>query len=390
MANKKHYNSLFNLIIPAILINLVTGSVYCWSLLSKAVMDTFACTKFQADISFSLAIFFLGMSGAIFGSVAEKNPKLMYILSTITFISGLIVSGLACYTGCLPLLWLGFGCLLGIGCGTSYVANPKSLSVWFRHNKGKGTSIAILSFGFAKVFGTALIQFLLAHFDLFGTFLIMSLTYFIPMMASTLMFKKIPFKLKDKVNTEKIKDILLTKKYGAIWLMFCANITCGLAFIANEAPMLRTFGFGLVAISLISSLSSAFNSLGRFGFAALSDWKGREFAYFVIFGISILACLMNLSYAPIVFVIALMMINMGYGGGFSALPALITKHYGLTKTSTIHGLTLSGWAMGGLFGPILANTVSYQTLLLVLAGIYGMSLFVVKRYVTDTTKKLNK
>ena len=381
MKNKRHYNSIVNLILPAILINLVTGSVYCWSLLSKAVMDTFTCTKFQADISFSLAIFFLGMSGAVFGSVAEKNPKLMYILSTITFISGLILSGIACYTGILPLLWIGFGVLLGIGCGTSYVANPKSLSVWFRHNKGKGTSIAILSFGFAKVFGTIIIQTLLSHFNLFGTFLIMSLIYFIPMMTSTLMFKKIPFKLLDNVKQEKIIDILKTKKYMAIWFMFFANISCGLAFIANEAPMLRTFGFGMVAISIISSMSSVFNSLGRFGFAALSDWKGREYAYFVIFGLSIIACLFNLSYVPVIFVIALMMINMGYGGGFSALPALITKHYGISKTSTIHGLTLSAWGIAGLVGPMLANVLSYQSLLFVLAGIYGISLISVKKFV---------
>ena len=344
-------------------------------------MDTFTCTKFQADISFSLAIFFLGMSGAVFGSVAEKNPKLMYILSTITFIAGLTLSGIACYTGILPLLWLGFGVLLGIGCGTSYVANPKSLSVWFRHNKGKGTSIAILSFGFAKVFGTIIIQTLLSHFNLFGTFLIMALIYFIPMMTSTLMFKKIPFKLQDNVKQEKIIDILKTKKYMAIWFMFFANISCGLAFIANEAPMSRTFGFGMVAISVISSMSSVFNSLGRFGFAALSDWKGREYAYFVIFGLSIIACLFNLSYVPVIFVIALMLINMGYGGGFSALPALITKHYGISKTSTIHGLTLSAWGIAGLVGPMLANLLTYQSLLFVLAGIYGISLISVKKFV---------
>lgn len=327
-------------------------------------METFNCTKFQADISFSLAIFFLGMSGAVFGSIAEKNPKLMYILSTITFILGLVVSGLACLTGYIELLWIGFGILLGTGCGTSYVANPKSLSVWFRHNKGKGTSIAILSFGFAKVFGTMIIQFLLAHFSLFGTLMIMSGIYFVPMMISTLLFKKIPFKLNDKVSTESIWNIVKTKKYMAIWFMFCANITCGLAFIANEAPMLRAFGFGMVAIGLISSLSSVFNSLGRFGFAALSDWKGREYAYYVVFGISILACLMNLSYAPIIFVVALMMINMGYGGGFSALPSLITKHYGITKTSTIHGLTLSGWAFGGIFRPTIGKHIKLSNIVM--------------------------
>ena len=36
------------------------------------------------------------------------------------------------------------------------------------------------------------------------------------------------------------------------------------------------------------------------------------------------------------------------------------------------------------FGPLLANTVSYQTLLFVLAGIYGLSFVIVKRYVKET------
>ena len=74
--------------------------------------------------------------------------------------------------------------------------------------------------------------------------------------------------------------------------------------------------------------------------------------------------------------------------GFSCLPSLITKHYGITKTSTIHGLTLSGWAMGGIFGPLLANTLSYQTLLLVLTGIYGMSFIAVKTFVKQDIHKI--
>ena len=74
--------------------------------------------------------------------------------------------------------------------------------------------------------------------------------------------------------------------------------------------------------------------------------------------------------------------------GFSALPSLITKHYGITKTSTIHGLTLSGWACGGVFGPLLANTLSYQTLLWVLTGIYGMSFIAVKTFVKQDMKSV--
>ena len=50
---------------------------------------------------------------------------------------------------------------------------------------------------------------------------------------------------------------------------------------------------------------------------------------------------------------------------------------------------MSGWACGGVFGPLLANTLSYQTLLWVLAGIYGMSFIAVKTFVKQDIHKIN-
>ena len=44
--------------------------------------------------------------------------------------------------------------------------------------------------------------------------------------------------------------------------------------------------------------------------------------------------------------------------------------------------------MGGIFGPMLANALSYQTLLIALSGIYGLSLLAVKKCVK--TDKLAK
>ena len=39
----------------------------------------------------------------------------------------------------------------------------------------------------------------------------------------------------------------------------------------------------------------------------------------------------------------------GYGGGFSALPSLITKHYGITKTSTKE-TSMGGFILGLFIG----------------------------------------
>lgn len=46
----------------------------------------------------------------------------------------------------------------------------------------------------------------------------------------------------------------------------------------------------------------------------------------------------------------LLIVNLGYGGGFSTLPALLSERFGMDNISKIHGLALSAWAIAGLTG----------------------------------------
>ena len=52
----------------------------------------------------------------------------------------------------------------------------------------------------------------------------------------------------------------------------------------------------------------------------------------------------------VIVVALLLIINLGYGGGFSTLPALLSERFGMKKISQIHGLALSAWAIAGLTG----------------------------------------
>ena len=85
----------------------------------------------------------------------------------------------------------------------------------------------------------------------------------------------------------------------------------------------------------------------------------------------------------IVFIPAMLcIINAGYGGGFSTLPTLLQSKFGMEKISTIHGLALSAWAWAGLSGNQISNFVinkmqwSYETLFLILGGLYLVSLLI--------------
>ena len=96
-------------------------------------------------------------------------------------------------------------------------------------------------------------------------------------------------------------------------------------------------------------------------------------------------------------VIALIMVvNAGYGGGFSNVPALLSDHYGMSNISAIHGITLSAWGFAGLTGNQLASwivksssnaTVGYQNVLYVIVALYIISLLFCMIFVKPTKAK---
>ena len=84
-------------------------------------------------------------------------------------------------------------------------------------------------------------------------------------------------------------------------------------------------------------------------------------------------------------VVLIMVVNAGYGGGFSNVPTLLSDHYGMSNISAIHGITLSAWAFAGLTGNNLANLIvekfgatnvaeGYQAVLYVTVALYIVSL----------------
>ena len=78
----------------------------------------------------------------------------------------------------------------------------------------------------------------------------------------------------------------------------------------------------------------------------------------------------------------LLVINAGYGGGFSTLPALLSERFGMKRISQIHGLSLSAWAVAGLTGNntseiiLKASDNNYQNIVIVGAGLYIVALVI--------------
>jgi OFA family oxalate/formate antiporter-like MFS transporter len=380
-------NKWFRGAIPALLIHCSIGTVYCWSLLKGNIASYIGRTTNEVEWAFSLAIFFLGMSASFGGKFVEKDIHKSSLISTILFTLGMLGTGVSIYFKSLIGVWIFYGFVCGCGIGIGYITPVKTLMLWFKDNKGLATGIAVMGFGLAKVIASPIMQYLQQITTIYNMFFILGGLYFISMFIGHLLLKK-PKEWKDNDTYIPINklSIIKNKTFIGIWIMFYINITCGLALISQEKDIYTYMGFG--AIALASSLSAVFNASGRLFFSALGDkFKDRNTVYKIIFGLSIgftLATILTngISNHFVLLVMTLLLIvNAGYGGGFSCLPPLLSDRYGMKNISTIHGLVLSAWSVAGLTGNqlsayILTKTGSYNDVLYVLLIMYIVAMII--------------
>ncbi len=367
--------------IPALLLHCSIGTVYCWSVFSQEVADYIGKSKSAVEWAFSFAIFFLGMSAAFLGNVVEKDIHKSSLIATICFTIGMIGTGVSIMMKSLVGIYLFYGCIMGIGLGTGYLSPVKTLMLWFKDKKGLATGLAVAGFGAAKAIASPIMQAILSKFTVDGVanpapmFFIMGAVYFVMMFIGHLLLKKPEGWVEEhddegglgaffKALGSNIKMAFTNKTFIGIWLMFYINITCGLALISQEKPILKTMGLSLAVISVLSSVTAIANAAGRLGFSAAADGlKDRNTIYKVIFLLSIVFTGATILTGGItnkivwLCVALLIMVNAGYGGGFSNVPTLLSDHFGMKTISAIHGLCLSAWAFAGLTGNQLATYI---------------------------------
>lgn len=388
--------------VPALLIHCSIGTVYCWSTFKEAIANAIGMSTFSVGWAFSLAIFFLGMSAAFAGKIVELNIHKSSLIAAICFTVGMIGTGLTIkfFTGplALILIYLFYGCIMGIGLGVGYLTPVKTLMLWFKDHKGLATGISIMGFGLAKAIATPIMEFLQNKFGITAMFIILGVLYFCMMFGGHLLLRKPQGWVESKATNSSFKatSMFKNKMFIGIWLMFYINIHCGLMLITYEKQLLNTSfakaaALGLI-ISIVPSVTAVCNALGRLGYSTISDkMKDRSTVYKIIFTscIAICALTFGINYG-ILIIIMLMIVNLGYGGGFSTLPALLDSRFGMENISKIHGLALSAWAIAGITGNNLSELIlshsnnNYNLVIITATVLYLVALIIC---ITMTTSK---
>lgn len=380
--------------LSAIGIHICIGSVYAWSVLTKPIMQAMGFTLKETTWTFSIAILFLGLSAGFLGDYVEKyGPRKSGLTSTCFFGLGMFGTALALHLNSLPLLYLFYGVIGGIGLGTGYITPVSTLVKWFPNNRGFATGLAIMGFGFASLIAGPLMQILVAKYGLVQNFIILGCVYMVIMAASALYLE--PPKASNGgpsgINVKSIlpdtqftaKEARKTWQFYALWWIFFTNITCGIGLLAVASPMAQeVVKMTPMAAASMVGIIGLINGLGRIFWSTISDYLGRSTVYVVFFLIQIFAfyALAETSSAFIFQLIVFVIISC-YSGGFSCMPAFLSDLFGTKELSAIHGKILTAWGMAGIAGPLLLSwiretTNSYSITLYFFSACFVVSLII--------------
>lgn len=380
------------IVLAAIGIHISIGSVYAWSVLTKPIMQAMGFSLKEVTWTFSLAILFLGTSAGFLGTYVEKyGPRRSGLVSMCFFVSGLLGTAYALTQHSLPLLYLFYGVIGGIGLGTGYITPVSTLVKWFPNNRGLATGLAIMGFGFASLVAGPLMQILIAKFGLVQNFVILACIYAVVMTASALYLEppkqvkvevKGTFKSPELEQTQyTVKQAMHTWQFYALWWIFFTNITCGIGLLAVASPMAQeVIGMSPLAAASMVGIIGLLNGGGRIVWSTISDYISRPVTYVLFFAIEIVAFYLladvtdSFMFQALVFIIITC-----YGGGFSCMPAYLSDLFGTKQLSAIHGRILTAWGLAGIAGPLLLSVIyerthSYSFTLYFFSGCFIVSL----------------
>lgn len=364
------------------LLQLSIGSIYAYSVWINPIQLINGWDAHQLKLSFSLAICFLGLTAAFMQKFVRKfGPKKAGLIAALFFGVGLMGSGFAIAEKSLPLFYLFYGVISGIGLGFGYITPISVVVKWFPEKPGFAGGLVIMSFALGSILASRIILPLTESIGVSHSFYLLGLVYFAIMVLASLCLS-LPF---SAVSTEDdlknnspiaLKELLTDFRFYSLWLMLFLNTTCGIALISIAAPMAKDIIHinDQQAINFVGFIGF-FNGFGRLFWSSISDKIGRWYTFFTFFAIGAFCFIMlSQTHTPIVFQIMVFIIISCYGGAFAAMPAFVKDLYGPYKMSTPFGFILIAWSAAAFVGPgLISLTKNYSLIFYLFAGILSLT-----------------
>jgi len=373
-----------------VLIQIALGAIYGWSVFVKPLQTLDHASKTEVNLTFSIALVVLGFA-AFFGGLwmARVGPRVVGVTAGVLYGLGVFLSSFTAHS--IPLLYLTYGVLGGIGLGFGYIVPIATLVKWFPDKRGLITGIAVAGFGGGAIVTALIAPGLIKAQGVPRTFAILGVAYLILVVVGALFMRNpaegyrpmgwTPAQAARGADADFTLGAALKRwQWYALWALLFLNVIPGAAIISVASPMAQDIAKVTAAAAAgLVILNSVANAAGRFVWAWFSDAIGRKYVFLCLFLVeAVVLFIMPQAHTFGFLSVLSMIVILCYGGGFGTMPAFAADYFGPRFVGPIYGLMLTAWGAGGIVGPLLISSIrdstrSYNNALYIFAAIVLVS-----------------
>ncbi len=384
-------------VIGAVMIQLVLGTIYAWSIFNKPLASYLAAAPGLAPKSlqvlgiFATSLAAFGLFVSVGGILQDRyGPrKIAMVAGVIYAFTYLMLS--AVYMS-LPLTYVAYA-FLGVGVGIGYSCPLACCLKWFPDKRGLISGIAVAGFGagtfiFAQV-GTALFgpsnaaSTAHAYPGLAMAYLVLAVMFLVIVIIGSLLLCDPPSNycpagwtppLQGVGSTAKKqvdwREMIRTKTFWMIWTMFVLSAASSLKEFAKGSldSCGNTVTMRAGSVALLAGTYAIFNGTGRIAWGFISDRKGRTQAMrtmFLVQAIGLFASAAFVLSKPSDQSLQFLMIavfdswiGFCFGGNFALFPPITSEYFGTRYFGFNYGLVYTSYAVGGVIGGLMPGIVN--------------------------------
>ncbi|MCX6778547.1 MAG: OFA family MFS transporter [Candidatus Micrarchaeota archaeon] len=356
----------WKVVLGGVLIMLMLGVTYTWSVFAGPLAEKYGWSQTEIQLAFSVMLATFAISMIPAGMLQDrKGPRVVALVGGLLLGLGFIATGL--FASSPFMLYLSYGVLAGAGVGFAYVTPLAAGVKWFAEKKGLVSGIIVFGFGFGSLLLAPLASELIKSQGVNQTFLLLGIAFAIVVCAGALLLKNPPAaKAASKSAAQNEigpRQMLGTRQFWLLWLMFAFSAAAGLMVIGNLATfaklsftsvhgMDKDAAYSLAALAV--GVLAIFNGAGRILAGWLSDRIGRPNTMLVMFGVQALllaSILFASNLSPWALFAWMCLVGLCFGSNFSLFPSATADFFGTKNMGVNYGFMFTAYGFGGILGP---------------------------------------
>ncbi len=364
------------ILIASCFVSLCIGSMYAWSVFASPLASYL--TEISGKEITNLAIVFtvansVGPITMICGGrINDKlGPRMVLLAGGLLFGAGMIGSGFA--TSVMELV-ISYGLGVGLGVGMVYGITVNNTVKYFPDKGGFAGGLITATYGSSSIIIPPVANAMLQKFSVNTTLKVIGVVMTIIICFSAFIIEKCPENICGQPEQKKSEEARLTsakefsyremlkeKKFYIMLLTLTCGAFAGMMVISQASDIAQNMmDFSVGSAAMVVSILALFNTLGRLVSGTISDRIGALDTLRIVFFLSFIAnvilyfCSEN---TVAVFYIGLCVVGFCFGGIMGIYPGFTAGQFGRRNNSVNFGIMFIGFALAGLFGPMMMSSI---------------------------------